>query len=194
MNIGILGGTFSPPHMAHLWVAQQVLEDGWKDIDKVWLMPNTGSDCYGKGTKITATDRLDMCRKMIEDFSSPYIEVSDIEIINGLNYTYQLAEYLQAQYPNDKFYLIIGGDWEITKFKKWEKIVDVFCLITVHRPGFNDKKRGVSDHQDIEFDLNSSIIRERLLNGRTVRGLITPSVERYILEKNLYKAGPNGKI
>jgi len=213
MNIGILGGTFDPPTLAHLWVVQQILEDEKaadngpvkERLDKVWMMPNTGSGCYGKKTKTPAGYRLEMCRLAVKDFfqgtyvlpeeigwpfglgmRSP-VEVSDIEIANGFDYTYQLAEHLERTQPNEKFHFIMGGDWDISKFKEWERIARVFEFIQIHRPRKGGKPPYIDAPQEIQFRMSSSAVRERASQGKTIRGLVTPSVERFIQINDLYK-------
>jgi nicotinic acid mononucleotide adenylyltransferase len=162
-------------------------------------MPNNGSGSYGKVTKTPAGDRIDMCRLTIDDFFranykhleglDPYIpvEVSSIEIEKGFDYTYQLAEYLEHVYPRNDFYFIMGGDWDISKFKNWECIARVFDFIQIHRIRKDCKQPYIDECQNIQFNLSSTIIRERVAKGKTIRGLVTPSVERFIQEQGLYK-------
>ena len=184
-HIGILGGSFSPPHIGHLWIAQQAIEDN--NLDEVWLMPNSGLGHYGKAPTASAEDRLSMCYAMTnKDLPADVtIHTADFEISNKMEYTCQLVEFLNNPYYSDnQFYLIIGGDWDITKFKDWERITSAFELIIIHRPG--DMDCGTNEKQKIAFDISSSILRDRISKGKTIRGLVTPSVELYIKDHNLY--------
>jgi nicotinate-nucleotide adenylyltransferase len=187
MKIGILGGTFSPPTLAHIWLAQQVLED--EKLDEVWVVPNNSSEHYGKRTKVSAEDRLFMCQLMVKDFENPNIIASNVEIRNKIIYTYQLADYTKSNFPGYKFHLILGGDWDITVFRKWEHIKKIFKIIQVHRPDVDDNETSYYESQNIQFDLSSSIIRERISKGQTINGLVTPSVKWYIDIYKLYKKG-----
>jgi len=181
-NIGILGGTFNPPTIAHIWIAQQVLED--EKLDEIWFMPNYTSKNYSKKMSVSSEHRFNMCQCIEKNFYQIY--ASNIEIVNKFEYTYQLVDHLTScVYLRDNTYnLIIGGDWNISKFKKWKEITNKINVIKFHRPRINNNYK----HQNIRFDLSSTMIRKRISEGKIITGLVIPSVEQYIKETKLYKS------
>jgi len=197
LKIGILGGTFDPPHIGHLWIVQQVLEV--YKLDYIWFMPCYTGSGYAKYIKTSCADRARMCTDTVVDFRDPRIQTIGLEIEKKIKYTYQTVKYLKGYfgktprivylegkevcYKNAKFSLIIGSDWDIESFKNCEEVKTFFKIIRVNRPG----SPGLDPVKlPISFCLSSSLVRERVSNGLSIRGLVTPTVEQYIKRKKLY--------
>ena len=198
MRIGLLGGSFNPPHVGHLFIAQQILEYKNLKFDEVLFMPNLTSETYSKKKLANKIDRYKMCIHAISDFKSEKMKVSEIEMNYEYKYTYQTLEHLAKEYPNDKFYLIIGSDQDIFKFKNWQDILSKTKVIQIERPNYELNKADTVQavkfknfifylDQKLAFNISSTEIRNRIKKGLKITNLVTPSVEKYIYEKGLYK-------
>ncbi len=114
-KIGILGGTFSPIHNGHLYIAREAYTQ--LGLDEIWLMPVGIPPHKQQESSVTRYDRLSMCQLAVEGIS--YIRVRDDEIhSDGANFTYQTLEYISEKYPEDSFYFILGED-SLRMFQSW---------------------------------------------------------------------------
>lgn len=114
-KIGILGGTFSPVHNGHLYIAKEAYQQ--LGLDELWFMPVGIPPHKQQEAAVTRYDRLAMCRLAIKEF--PFAKVREDEIhSDGANYTYQTMEYLTKEYPEDSFYFILGED-SLRMFRSW---------------------------------------------------------------------------
>ncbi|MTA24809.1 MAG: nicotinate (nicotinamide) nucleotide adenylyltransferase [Actinobacteria bacterium] len=184
-KVGILGGTFDPPHLGHLHVIEALANK----FDQIMLIP-TG-DPYLRPTKPIATpgERLEMCSKALEDLSDELQEkvmVLDIETSRkGATYTFDTLQSLRAFFPKDEFTLILGTD-AATTFHKWKRSDDVKKqaeILVVKRPG-----EIKSSFKEIEIDaleISASQIREDFAKGKNPE-TISPSVLKYIKDRGLY--------
>lgn len=186
VKIALFGGSFNPPHIGHIWVAQQLLES--KIVDLVWLVPNFSSQSYSKKQLVDAKHRIEMCKLLIHDFDnfSNYGKIcaSETEIRNKFSYSYELIEHFTKRFPNAKFYFIVGSDWNINKFKNYQKILKMCKVIVMHRGGYKNTTCKIK--QLIDFKISSTEIRRRILDGQTIKGLTSQSVEKYIYQNKLY--------
>lgn len=106
-RIGIMGGTFDPVHNGHLLLGRQARSE--YGLDEIWYMPSHIPP-HKKDHRITdGKDRLAMLELALEGIS--FSSVSDFEMKReGNTYTAQTLELLKEEYPEDKFYFIIGAD------------------------------------------------------------------------------------
>ena len=120
MRIGIFGGSFDPIHSAHMEIAEQAI--GELHLDKLILMvAGTSPNKRNAGTA-PAEMRLEMARIASKDI--PGLEVCDLEVTrDGLNYTAETLDTLEAAYPGSEFFLIIGSD-KIRGLKGWYRFED----------------------------------------------------------------------
>lgn len=133
MRIGILGGTFNPPHNGHIWAAKIATER--LGFSKVIFVP-TGNPPHKKIPEDTATteQRLEMTKIAAKENSR--FEVSDMEIKRGgESYTLLTITELAKEYPEDELYFIVGTDM-LLSFEKWykpEEILKKCSLVVVPR-------------------------------------------------------------
>ena len=106
-KIAMFGGSFNPPHIGHLELAQAFIDR--LSLDKLLLIPVFSPPHKSGSEMASAQHRLNMC-KLLEKYNNK-IEVSDIEVIRGgSSYTVDTLKALQALYPDDELFLIIGAD------------------------------------------------------------------------------------
>lgn len=186
MRIGILGGSFDPPHLGHILVARQVKEI--MKLDEVWLMPYFVHS-WGK-TISPAVDRFKMA-KFIDETG---VKVSDAEILRkGKSYTIDTIRILKKKYSH-KFYWIIGSDLLIDykKWKKHEQLIHEIEFIVVPRPGYDLPPKlpknfiPVLSSKYISLTLSSSLIRGRIKKKLSVEELVPKPILEYIKKHNLY--------
>lgn len=198
MKIGIFGGTFNPPHLAHLNIAEDFSRR--LNFDKLIIIPTYQPPHKQAQSLADGEDRLEMCRLL---FDAENTEISDMEIRRqGKSYTYDTLCQLEEKYPEAELYLIIGSDM-LLSFHKWYRYEDILrkctlCVLTrendidnAHMKAYAIEVLGLGEG-DIVFSsleptvLSSTRIREMVARGEDVSTLTGEKVWAYIKEKRLY--------
>jgi len=190
---GLFGGSFNPPHVGHLAVAEACADA--VGLDRVlWMPAATAPHKQDDPTLASADDRLAMVRLAID--GNPRFEASDLEITRGgVSYTLDTVRQLAATYPGDELALVLGGD-SLNYFPKWRNpraILELARLIVYQRPGSELADapdwvlRRTTVVEGIPLHLSSTRIRSRIADGRTVRYLIPDTVRQLVAEKELYR-------
>lgn len=186
-KVGILGGTFDPPHIGHLVVGNEVL-DALK-LDEIRFMPNHVPPHKKKTSDVSDEDRVAMLKYAIEGNEYFSIEMMEIER-QGTSYTYETIQLLQQREPHLDFYFIIGADM-IEYLPMWHKIDELMKSIKfvgVKRPTYSEKTDYPIRMVDIpEMFISSSNIREKIKKGKTIKYLLPEKVIKYIEENDLYE-------
>ncbi len=192
MNIGILGGTFNPPHCAHLIIAEHVrLEAG---LDRVLFVPSYISPHKQQGEETNAADRLAMTRKAIR--GNPAFECCEFEVLKrSVSYTYETLEYLKTLYTDAQLFLLIGMDnfLDLPTWKHSERILALADVIVMNRPDTGTGWPAGIPKERIHFvtvpnlELSSSAIRRRIGEGKSITYLVPQGVEQYITSHHLYR-------
>lgn len=191
-RIGILGGTFDPPHCGHL-AAAAAAKDAVA-LDEVWFV--VANDPWQKSDHRTVTPaplRLAMVAQAIEGVRG--YRVVDREIRRGgPTYTVDTLEEIHREHNDVELFLIVGQDTAQKISSTWHRPNDVFALSTlvvVTRPGTQfDTKVVPADSMCIEMtpvDVSSSRVRDALGRGESVEGAVTDSVEAFIRKHGLYR-------
>lgn len=187
-KIGILGGTFDPPHNGHLLIANEVLQALM--LDEIWFMPNQEPPHKLKSKEVTNHDRISMLELAIAGHPNFKIEKIELERL-GRSYTVDTMKVLKDRYKNHDFYFIIGADM-IEYLPKWNKIDELLELVHfvgVNRPEYLHKTIYPITFVPVPvFDVASSLIRNRVKEGKSVRYLLPEAVRLYIEENKLYES------
>jgi nicotinate-nucleotide adenylyltransferase len=198
MRIGLFGGSFDPPHLGHLILAEQVRDSA--QLDEVWFLPS-----YRPPHKETPASRFDQRCEMVElaIIGQPKFRVEPIEKeLPPPSYTIETLRELRERHPEHEFHLIIGGD-SLVDFPTWyqpQAILGFASLIAVDRPGSPPMSPeqlahslGVPSEQvrlnrveSPQIGIASREIRARVAAGASIRYLVPRSVEEYLREKKLY--------
>ncbi|MCQ2008470.1 MAG: nicotinate-nucleotide adenylyltransferase [Sporolactobacillus sp.] len=189
-RIGIFGGTFDPPHLMHLLIAEEALEAC--ELDQVWFLPSyQPPHVHEKKARASAKQRADMVRLSIMDNEQFAVCTAELER-KGKSYTVDTFRGLKKTYPDDDFYFILGADM-VDDLPTWHQ-VDELCRLTsfiaFKRPGYPEAHPDFADVHYIDMpkvDLSSSFLRERLKSGRSCRYFIKDAVINYIKERGLYE-------
>jgi nicotinate-nucleotide adenylyltransferase len=191
-KIGIFGGTFNPPHVAHLVAAESVCD--YLKLDKMLFVPAAIPPHKLNEEIIPAELRLQMVRLAIRDNSM--FEVCDIELRRGgPSYSIDTVVELKRKFPGDDFFFIIGMDLlnDLCSWKNPDKILDECSVVVINRPGFalasfdKDLLRRVELVNVPNIDISSSDIRRRVRSGKSIKFLVSPAVEEYIYANSIYR-------
>jgi nicotinate-nucleotide adenylyltransferase len=198
-RVGILGGTFDPPHIGHLWLATLAM-DGM-NLDRVLFMP-AAQPPHKAGTAVSrATDRLLMTRLAIA--GEPRFELCPIEMERpGPSYTIDSVDELERLYPGDTtLYLVMAADSlaQIDTWREPDRLLARIDWIVGPRPGdplpdrealvarFGDNAARIHSLDGPSLDVSSTTLRRRVAEGRPIRYLVPRSVEELIAERGLYR-------
>lgn len=184
-KIGLLGGTFDPPHIGHLTMAEEAYKR--LELDEVWFIPSAEPPHKDKA-RVSATDRLMMLKVAIDPID--YFKINPIELSRkGKSYTYDTIQSLKKSNPDDEFYFIIGADMVeyLPHWFKIDQLVEMVQFVGVKRPDYQlDTPYPVILLDTPVLDVSSTMIRERLEMNRSVRHLIPDQVLSLIKERGLY--------
>lgn len=188
-RVGILGGTFNPPHIGHLIIADQVCHQ--LGLEKIYLMPSANPPHQDEKKAIDAKHRLHMVELAIE--GNPKFEVEKAEIERGgKSYTYDTIVKLKEENPDTDYYFIIGGDM-VEYLPKWYKVEELAQLVEfvgVNRPGYNLFSPYPIIWVDVpSMDISSTSLRKNLEMNCPVNYLIPGKTLDYILREGLYQNG-----
>ncbi|KLI34088.1 nicotinate-nucleotide adenylyltransferase [Brachyspira hyodysenteriae] len=192
MRIAILGGTFDPPHLGHLILADTVITNC--NYDKVIFIPAKIPPHKNISGEASNEDRLNMLKLSIENDERFLLD--EYELNNdGVSYTINTLNYLYKNYDIDgKIGLIIGADL-VKDFDKWrepERIAEISDITVVNREEDNNLYKENIDKYNIKvimaprIDISSSLIRNRIKEKKGFRYFVKEKVYDYILSKNLY--------
>lgn len=187
-RVGILGGTFDPPHIGHLIIANEVLHA--KKLDEIWFMPNQEPPHKIKTGTVTNAQRVEMLQLSIESTSSFRIETMELDRA-GKSYTYDTMKLLKEAYPKIDFYFIIGADMVeyLPKWYKIQELMEIVQFISVNRPKYQLETDYPVQYVKVpDINISSSLIRERVKEGETISFLVRDEVKRYIEENCLYES------
>jgi nicotinate-nucleotide adenylyltransferase len=199
LRVGISGGTFDPIHLGHLIIAQEVKEAF--DLDSIFFIP-VGNPPHKDTKNVSPANlRLRMVNKAIN--SNKNFKILDLEVKRkGYTYAIDTLNELSQLYQNTKFYYIIGADvvFEITTWRNFEAVFKLCEFISVLRPKFEKEKyferiaylsesygAVIHSFEASLVDISSTNIREKVRNGYSIKYYVPPIVEKFILEKRLYR-------
>ena len=196
-DIGILGGTFNPPHMGHLVMAQEALDQ--LDLDRVVFMPVAVPPHKEAREDPGAAARLELCRLAVAH--DERFEVSTLEIERGgASFTVDTLRELHDVEPEHDLTFIVGGDMaqSLPAWREPEAILRLARVAVAEREGVRreDIARRLEPLHDGDrvvffdmprIDVSSSTIRRRVAEGRPVRYLVPDAVAAAIAEHGLYR-------
>ncbi len=187
MKIGLYFGSFNPVHVAHLVIANHILNE--TDIEKVWFIVSPHNPLKAEASLLNEYHRLHLVKMAIEE--DPRLKASDIEFsLPKPSYTVTTLAYLQEKYPEHRFCIIMGSDsfQNLPKWKNYETIVNGYELYIYVRPGFEVKNELNAKLQIVNaplLQLSSTQIRKNIQEGKSIRYEV-PDVVREEIERGGY--------
>ncbi len=188
MKIGILGGTFDPIHYGHLILGEQVRVQ--LGLDRVIYVPTFMPPHKISGSIAAASHRLKMVALAVK--KNKRFSVSDIEIRRrGKSYTVDTLRQIKKRHPAAELFFICGSDLvnEIPTWKNVDQIYGMARFVLAKRPGFGKRLSGKNfiKINVAQVDISSSVIRDLVRQGRSIRYLTPGTVVEYIEKHGLYK-------
>ncbi len=189
MKIGLYFGSFNPVHVAHLIIANHILNE--TDIEKVWFVVSPQNPFKVETSLLNEYHRLHLVRLATED--DIRIKSSDIEFnLPKPSYTSATLVYLADKYPENEFVIIMGSDsfQNLNKWKNYGVIVKNYPLYVYLRPGFeieNDFDANLNILNAPLLQLSSTLIRKYIKEGKSVRYMVPDKVLEEIEKGRYYK-------
>ncbi len=195
---GIFGGTFDPPHIGHIMLAQIAYET--LHLDLVEFVP-AGEPPHKEASQISpASFRVALVEAAIATF--PYFHVSLREIEReGLSYTVDTIKALHKEFPQDQLFFFVGGDMlhDLPNWRDPDEILRLAHLVIAPRPNVDCEKGmetllSLYPHAKMtllempKLDIASRWIKERLRNHQYVEPLLMPKVSSLIAQKGWYQS------
>lgn len=202
MRLGVFGGAFDPPHVAHVALVQAAITQ--LQLDEVRVLP-TGQAWHKTRSLSDAPHRLAMTQLAFEPL--PPVRVDPREMLrDGPSYTVDTLRELKAEFPHAQLYLLLGDD-QRRSLPSWHQIEEIGRLAIICAAGRDAAVQAWSDSStgsppaalDPSFDAriqtltmplmphSATDIRALVATDHNIEGLVPPAVERYILEHHLYR-------
>ena len=196
MRIGILGGSFNPPHLGHLVMAQEA--HAQLGLDKVVLMPVASPPHKRLEDDPGPEARFELCRLAVA--KDERFEVSRLELDRGgPSYTVDTLALLGESLPGHELVLILGAD-QASALASWhepERVLSLARIAVASREGMEREAvvrrlHALPGHERVEFfdmpriDVSSSLIRSRVAEGLPIRYLVPEGVAEEIESRGLF--------
>jgi nicotinate-nucleotide adenylyltransferase len=196
-TLGILGGTFNPPHLAHMVCASEARAQ--LSLERVVLVPTGVPPHKPMEQEPGAMHRLAMCRLAVQGHRD-WLAVSSIEVERaGPSFTVDTLREIHETQPGDELTFIVGGDmaWSLPSWRDPEAILELASLAVAERVGARSEEvrsrlgtlAGASRISYIDvprLDISSSALRRRVREGRPLDYLVADPVADYIEQRRLY--------
>jgi nicotinate-nucleotide adenylyltransferase len=196
VRVGLLGGTFNPPHIGHLVIASQAL--AMLELDRVLFVPVHEPPHKAIEADPGVEHRVAMCRLAVA--GEERVDVSLVEVeVPGPSFTVDTLSRLHDRCPGDQLTFIVGGDMALS-LPAWREpaaILSLASLGVAEREGVAraDITERLADlgTENVRFfdmpriDVSSSLIRRYVAAGRPIRYLVPDPVADYIRREGLYR-------
>jgi nicotinate-nucleotide adenylyltransferase len=132
MRIGLLGGSFNPPHEGHALITRLALER--LRLDRVWWLVTPGNPLKSQGELAGLQKRVEAARRLA---AGPRVVVTDLEARIGARYTHETLAWIKRRAPGVHFVWIMGADnlRQFHRWRHWRAIADLLPIVVVDRPG-----------------------------------------------------------
>ena len=195
LRLGVFGGAFDPPHVAHVALARAALEQ--LALDELRVFP-TGQAWHKAHQLTPAQHRLAMARIAFGELDHTFVDEREM-LRAGPTYTIDTLRELQSAQPAAELYLVMGEDQAaaLTRWHEWQAVLQLATLCVAARP--HARQAGGPAHPTLppqarvrELQLpgmpeSATEIRERMAAGQGIALLVPPGVARYIDQHHLYR-------
>ena len=187
MRLGLLGGTFDPPHVGHFLIAVDAVEQ--LSLDRLVFIPTAEQPLKVGAVRASAEQRLAMVELLVADDARFSVDSIEIERA-GLSYSVDtLAEYARREPEAERFF-IVGAD-VMRSFDRWkepDRVLSLATLVILTRDeGEVRVPGGARRVPSRRVDISSTEIRARAAAGRSLRGFVPDRIAAYIASERLYR-------
>lgn len=188
MHVGLFFGSFNPVHTGHLIIASTVLNN--LPLSQIWFVVSPQNPLKENQWLLAADKRLMLVQKATED--DPRFVVSDAEF--GLpipSYTIDTLSYFEKQYPENRFYLIMGSD-SFLQLHQWKSYKDLLekNVVIYQRPGYIVPETALAANITLLksplLDISATSIRSLIREGKNIKYLVPEKVLQLIEQEQLY--------
>lgn len=191
MRIGLLGGSFDPPHNGHLLAAGDAFEA--LALDRLLFIPAATQPLKAGQANASPEQRLQMVRLLVAGDARFAVDEVEIER-GGLSYTVETLAALTDRWPQAELFWLVGADVSQT-FGKWRepgRIAELATLVVLQRTGDTPNEgQGMPARtrvlQTRRIDISSTEIRARVREGKSIRGFVPEAVAEFITAQRLYR-------
>jgi nicotinate-nucleotide adenylyltransferase len=189
MKIGLFFGSFNPIHVAHLIIANHILNES--DLEKIWMVVSPQNPFKNESSLLNEYHRLHLVRLATENDNR--IKASEIEFaLPRPSFTVNTLAYLKEKYPEHEFCLIVGSDslQNLEKWKNAEVILRDYEIYVYRRPGFEVKNIPAARIKVMEaplLELTATHIRNCIASGKSIRYMVPDAVLEEIEKGGYYK-------
>jgi nicotinate-nucleotide adenylyltransferase len=194
VRIGLLGGSFDPPHNGHLLAAGDAFEA--LGLDRLIFIPAAVQPLKGGQMTAAAAQRLRMVQLLVENDARFAVDSVEIDR-GGLSFMVDTLTTLAARWPDAERFLLVGADVPVT-FAKWrdpQRIAELATLVVLQRgTGAGNGRLDLSGMPAAtkvlatrRIDISSTEIRQRVHEGRSIRGFVPDAVAEFISAERLYR-------
>lgn len=194
-RLGLMGGTFDPPHVAHLLIAEAARIEF--SLDEVIWLP--AGDPPHKGDDVTDQEHR-YAMTLLATADHPHFRVSRLELERqGPSYTLYTLQHFAAAFPEVELYFLVGGDsvLDLMNWHRPEEILRLCEIVGVTRPGYDlglmsellpmEFLSRIHALEQPGFDISSTQLRARIRAGESIRYFTPPSVADYLAKHRLYE-------
>jgi nicotinate-nucleotide adenylyltransferase len=208
-RLGVLGGTFDPPHYGHLLLADTARVQ--LRLERVLFVPAGQPPHKPDSQPSSAVHRVALVQAALADAGEPAFSLSRIDLDReGPHFTVHTLTILRDAFPTAEMWFLIGGDSlaDLAKWREPSQIISLARLGVLSRPGYTPDLDALAAGLSIgdgsgapwdlrqridwligpSLDISSSALRERVRQRLPLRFLVPPSVEAYVRKHNLYEA------
>jgi nicotinate-nucleotide adenylyltransferase len=182
-EIALLGGSFNPPHVAHVMAAWWALAT--QGVREVWLLPSWRHP-FGKALA-PFDHRVRMCRLAVASVRGAHVCTAEAELADDplCGKTARTLEHLRQKHPELDFALVVGADIlpDTPKWYRWDRVEALARVVVVGRQGYPAPPGGGAPALP---DVSSSAVRQALARGEDVSALVPRRVLDYAREHRLY--------
>jgi nicotinate-nucleotide adenylyltransferase len=188
LKVGLYFGSFNPIHIGHLIIGSFVANN--TEVDQVWFVVSPHNPLKKSNSLLNEYHRLHLVQLAIDD--DDQLKASNIEFkLPRPSYTIDTLTYLNEKYPDYDFAVIIGSDsfQNIAKWKNYEQLLKNYNFYVYTRPGFEATStvENVTILKAPLLDISSTLIRQTIIEGKSIRYLVPEKVREEIERNNYYK-------
>ena len=187
-RIGIFGGSFDPPHRAHLEIATRATEQ--IPLDTLYFVPSYRSPLKGQPAVASAHHRMAMIQLLAGLRTEWQVLSYEIDQRRAVA-TIETTEDLKQHHPQASCYLIMGGDQaaQFTIWRDWQRLAGLVHIVCFTRAGAPPVEPFTADLTIIPYyaQLASTMVRDRIRKGESTDDSLTPVVQAYIKKHQLYQ-------
>lgn len=190
MNIGLFGGSFNPIHNGHVWLASALLRE--TGLDEVWFMVSPQNPLKQNRQLLDDNQRFRLVQLALKN--EPRLRPCDYEFhLPKPSYTWNTLQSLKKDFLEHRFTLLIGGDnWQLfDQWYRYEDLLKEYPIVVYPREDATPETMQAAS-PNVTFvkvpliNISSTMIRERLRQGKSVRGLVPGPVASVIEQEHLY--------